>query len=91
METDFKLFDPQIHTENSLPNEPGNYIVVLRPGCHYHQSASLPHTNNGNMKGNNTTSFIQASVTEACEREITPSTSQAIMPEGLPCGNHSAA
>lgn len=33
METDFKLFDPQIHTENSLPNEPGNYIVALRPGC----------------------------------------------------------
>ena len=30
----FKMFDPQIHTENALPDEPGNYFVVLREGCH---------------------------------------------------------
>ena len=33
METDYKLFDPQIHTANRLPDELGNYVIVLRSGC----------------------------------------------------------
>ena len=33
METAPKLFDPQIDPVNQLPDVPGNYFIVLRPGC----------------------------------------------------------
>lgn len=33
MKTDFKLFDPLVHTMDKLPDIPGNYLIVLRPGC----------------------------------------------------------
>lgn len=33
METEFKLFDPKISTMDELPDEPGNYFIVLRANC----------------------------------------------------------
>lgn len=33
METDFKLFNPQIDDQKQIPDTPGNYFLVLREGC----------------------------------------------------------
>lgn len=42
METNFKLFDPQIDAANKLPDSPGNYFLVLRTGCQLPQIGITP-------------------------------------------------
>lgn len=42
METNFKLFDPQIDAADKLPDSPGNYFLVLRTGCQLPQIGISP-------------------------------------------------